>query len=473
MGNTNEGKNYTQDEIDAMFQGVYCQNKVPVLPTLEAIDGIKFDFCFGFRMKIPNLKPGETERQYIVEVFDMDTNSLIFRCEAKSGDWIFNKKVYYINYRIAIYDLLSNKLVYSHTMDLKGKNVVIKFPEPTVGDTIAWFSPCETFMKTHKCKLIVAMRPIFIPLFKDTYPDISFVSIDECQQINAYASYVMGVGFEDEDTYMPYDWRMIGLHAVGYLILGLDPQLRENIKPRIAYDKTKREINEPYVCISSMASGGCKLWLNPYGWTTVVDFLKQCKYRVADIDGNEITGKGIAYQRIPYNAENWTGKGIGKTLSDRASMIHHSDFHIGLGSGLSWLAWAVGKPVVLISGFSLPTCEFYTPYRIINFNVCHGCFSSLNHPFDAKEAFWCPRYEKISEKLICSLSITPEHVISAIIRIPEFQKHIKAHGISVFRNEQGNYQVKLNSKKSITDIPSEKPFIAEGIKIQNGNIIIE
>jgi autotransporter strand-loop-strand O-heptosyltransferase len=41
-------------------------------------------------------------------------------------------------------------------------------------------------------------------------------------------------------------------------------------------------------------------------------------------------------------------------------LLRHASFFIGLGSGLSWLAWASGIPVVLISGFSLPNSEFYT-----------------------------------------------------------------------------------------------------------------
>ena len=64
-------------------------------------------------------------------------------------------------------------------------------------------------------------------------------------------------------------------------------------------------------------------------------------------------------------AEDFTGN---RPLQERLSLLHHADFFIGLGSGLSWLAWAADTPVVMISGFSHPSTEFHTPYRVINFH---------------------------------------------------------------------------------------------------------
>ena len=52
-------------------------------------------------------------------------------------------------------------------------------------------------------------------------------------------------------------------------------------------------------------------------------------------------------------------------FQDRITDIFNCDFFIGLGSGLSWLAWALDRKVILISSFSAPYSEFYTPYRIL------------------------------------------------------------------------------------------------------------
>jgi len=77
-------------------------------------------------------------------------------------------------------------------------------------------------------------------------------------------------------------------------------------------------------------------------------------------------------------------------LDDRAAMLHHADFFVGLSSGLAWLAWGAGTPVVMISGFTLPICEFRTPYRVHNTHVCHGCWDATDCGFDHKDFFWSP-----------------------------------------------------------------------------------
>ncbi|MEJ0003708.1 MAG: hypothetical protein WDN30_09295 [Pararobbsia sp.] len=45
-----------------------------------------------------------------------------------------------------------------------------------------------------------------------------------------------------------------------------------------------------------------------------------------------------------------TKPAIARSL-ERARWLKHAAFFVGLSSGLSWLAWAAGTPVVLISGF--------------------------------------------------------------------------------------------------------------------------
>ena len=117
-------------------------------------------------------------------------------------------------------------------------------------------------------------------------------------------------------------------------------------------------------------------------------------------------------------------------------MSSHADFFIGLGSGLSWLAWALRKPVVLISGFSLPYCEFHTPYRIINTHVCHGCFNDTKISFDPHAMFWCPRQDD-KTKMACSTSITSIQVIHSILTMPEFQEHLRRSGLAVTQGANG------------------------------------
>ena len=95
-------------------------------------------------------------------------------------------------------------------------------------------------------------------------------------------------------------------------------------------------------------------------------------------------------------------------------MIYNTDIFIGIGSGLSWLSWAVGTPTILISGFSAPWCEPNNSIeRVFNPNVCNSCFNDPNIEFDKGDWNWCPRKNDFE----CSKKITPEMVIEKINKI--------------------------------------------------------
>jgi len=63
-------------------------------------------------------------------------------------------------------------------------------------------------------------------------------------------------------------------------------------------------------------------------------------------------------------------KGITKCKPDLNSVVNylqHSEFFIGISSGLSWLSWSLNVPTILISGFSEEYTEPITNVeRIIN-----------------------------------------------------------------------------------------------------------
>ena len=107
-----------------------------------------------------------------------------------------------------------------------------------------------------------------------------------------------------------------------------------------------------------------------------------------------------------------------RPLQDRVRDLLHCDFFVGLGSGLSWLAWALGRPVVLISGFSEPYAEFESGcFRVINADVCHGCWNSTEYTFDRGDWDWCPRHKGTARQFECSREISPELVLAQIDRI--------------------------------------------------------
>jgi autotransporter strand-loop-strand O-heptosyltransferase len=96
--------------------------------------------------------------------------------------------------------------------------------------------------------------------------------------------------------------------------------------------------------------------------------------------------------------------------------IVHASAFIGVGSGLSWLSWALGQKTVLISGFSEPYSEFTDCERIYTpSGNCSGCFNRewLN-PGDWE---WCPEHKDTPRHFECTKSITPEMVIKSLQKV--------------------------------------------------------
>ena len=135
-------------------------------------------------------------------------------------------------------------------------------------------------------------------------------------------------------------------------------------------------------------------------------------------------GSGIMWNHIPNGAEDETGD---RPLQERARWLKHAEFFVGLSSGLSWLAWAAGIPVVLISGFTHPTNEFETPYRVINYHACNSCWNDVRVRFDHKDFLWCPRHRDTPRQFECTRLITAEQVKAVIKTIPGFGTHGRAH----------------------------------------------
>jgi autotransporter strand-loop-strand O-heptosyltransferase len=160
-----------------------------------------------------------------------------------------------------------------------------------------------------------------------------------------------------------------------------------------------------------------KYWNNPGGWMEIIRFLKAAGYRVICIDQKSVHGTGLVWNQIPNGAEDETGE---KPLAERVRWLKHAEFFVGLSSGLSWLAWAAETPVVMISGFTHPLNEFATPYRVVNYHTCNGCWNDPHLRFDHKDFLWCPRHKGTDRQFECTRLITVDHVKATIERIPAF-----------------------------------------------------
>jgi len=381
------------------------------IPTQAGPLGIRFDFNDGCRVLVPEL-----EKPCRIRLSDLDTGNILFETEMKSGR-INSSKRYYVRFKIEAWQ--GDKSLFTHDYSNSDRDVAIHFPVGTLGDTLGWFPYAVKFKEKHPaCRLTCAMGDKLIPLFRGVYPDIEFVTHEEFKAERYYATYMIGLFFDDKDfLFQPCDFRYVGLHRTAGYILGVDPT---EVPPNIDLKDEGPPIPEPYVCIAAQSTTQSKYWNNPNGWREIVAFLKDAGYRVICIDQKPSHGTGIVWNQIPYGAEDQTGD---KPLAERARWLKHAKFFVGLSSGLSWFAWAMRTPVVMISGFTHPLNEFSTPYRVINYHVCNSCWNDPHHKFDHKDFLWCPRHKETPRQFECTRLITVDHVKSTIQKIPGFGIH--------------------------------------------------
>jgi autotransporter strand-loop-strand O-heptosyltransferase len=381
------------------------------LPTQRGAQGLRYDFNDGCRVVLP-------EGRWHVRLRDLGTGNILYQTDIGAGR-INSSKRYHLRCRIEVWAGECNgEPTFRHDYNAHDQDVLVQFPVGTLGDTMGWFPYAVKFQEQHGCRLTCAMAEKLIPLFRDMYPKIRFLTHEQVDPEQYYATYSIGLFFDDEARiFQPCDFRLVGLHRTAGYILGVDPT---EVPPRIAIKDDRRPLTERYVCIAVQSSSHSKQWTNPFGWHEIVGFLKESGYRVICIDQKSVYGTGLVWNHIPHGAEDQTGD---RPLNERARWIKHAEFFVGLSSGLSWLAWAVGTPVVMISGFTHPTNEFYTPYRVINYHTCNSCWNDVRVRFDHKDYLWCPRHANTPQQFECTRLITAEAVKDVIRRIPAFQAH--------------------------------------------------
>jgi autotransporter strand-loop-strand O-heptosyltransferase len=384
---------------------------VAALPTQKGPKGMLFDFNDGCRVVLP-----ESEHPWRIRLSDLDTGNILLETELKAGR-VNSTKRYYVRFRLEVWQ--QGECVLVHDYSASGQDVLLRFAVDSLGDPLAWFPYAVKFKEQHGCRLTCAMSSKIIALLRDSYPDITFLAETEAVPESFYATYTLalyytqGVMYDHKDC-VPCDFRFVGLHRAAGYILGVDPAEEP---PRIMLADDSRPIAGPYICIGVQSSFQSKYWNNPTGWSEIVQFLKEAGYRVVCIDQKPMHGKGPVWNHIPHGVDDQTGD---RPLLERARWLKHAEFFIGLSSGLSWLAWTMRIPVVMISGVTHPTNEFATPYRVINYHACNSCWNDPLAAFNRLDFMTCPRHKDSPRQFECTRLITADQVKSTIKRIPGF-----------------------------------------------------
>ncbi len=354
---------------------------------------------------------GEINKKYNVQFIDQLDNSIVHETEIKNNMWSKLNKQYFIDCLVKVTDLDTNEII-EHKYDAKDKTVYIHFASKALGDTIAWFPYAEEFRRKHQCKLVVST--FHNKMFEDNYPDIKFIEPGTPQD-GLYAMYEVGWHYDEDENIdhnrNPLDFRKIPLQGAAYDILRLD---NKEIKPNLTYKNVGSTIKGKYVVIAPHGSAHAKYWNHKNGWQTVIDYLNNKGYKVVMIT-QEPLGDEWHDSKLGGTLTGVIDKTGNHPLSERANDIMNAQAFIGIGSGLSWLAWALNTPVVMISGFSEAYSEFEDCERITSpQNKCSGCFNRLR--LDGGDWEWCPDHKDSNRMYECTKSITPDIVIDAINR---------------------------------------------------------
>ena len=344
---------------------------------------------------------GESESKFEITFYD-EKNNIIYNNNLEINSWVKLNREYFTKWRTEIKE--NGDIVYSNILNLENKRVYISFGSKSLGDTLAWMPYCEEFRKKHNCELIVST--FLNSLFVDQYPEIEFVEPGKTVY-NIYAQYQLGWYYNENEEFdqnrHPNDFKIQPLQKTATDILGLN---YEEIRPKLNISEVSKKKK---VGIGFHSTAQAKYWNNKNGWQEVVDYLNSCGYECM-IYSKE--GNGYMGNNYPKGVKVYKGGSLQDVINEFATC----EFFVGLGSGLSWLAWACELPVVLISGFSEKWAETkLDTYRVINEDVCHGCFNWDR--LDAGDWNWCPKYKGTNRQFECSKQITSEMVINEINNI--------------------------------------------------------
>lgn len=389
---------YLSDDFDNFYKHNYITNENFPNKNVQSNRRININFIDGPFIEITD----DVDLKYTVEFINSTNNEIVYSTTIHSNNWAKASLLYYVNWKIVVKGI-DNEYYNEFTFDPKNRRILISFESSSLGDNIAWIPYISEFAKKHDCEIFCST--FHNEMFKDQYENINFINPGTIVN-DIYTIFRIGLfkkGLDYDYNKHPYNPIKEPLMKICSDILGLEYKEIKPKLPKLGETKNKR------VCIGIHSTSQCKYWNNPNGWQEVVDYLIEEGYEVRllskEIDGYMGNKNPIGVVQQPPS-----------DLKTIIKVLQESEFFIGISSGLSWLAWASGIPIVLISGF---TDVYLEPFdgveRIINKNVCNGCWHT--HNFDPGNWNWCPIHQNTERQFECSKEISSEMVIEKITKL--------------------------------------------------------
>lgn len=291
------------------------------------------------------------------------------------------------------------------------KDRLINLLSKSLGDTIALMPYLELYRQKHNCNVYFFANRYFHNLFIKSYPYIIFVDNNYLKSRTLPFDVTLDVNYNFHSPLQQGMAEQLGFKNPGY------------IRPKIDSFKKERPIKSKYVTFGIQSTSQLKYWNSPEGirkqpespyWKKLCGMLRKEGITPVCLDQHELFGKNPFFNGTPKKSV----KKLNLPLSEVINYIEHSEFYIGLSSGIAWVAHALNKPVAMIANFTEDWHEFdlnLNNYkRITNKNVCHGCWNSKDKVFDVSDWYWCPEHKNTPRQFECHTSITPEYVFNEI-----------------------------------------------------------
>ena len=364
----------------------------------EVQNKVHFHFVKGPFVEIKGSKSADYKIQFI----DNKTGKIHFTSNIKNNCWCRCSIEYFVEWKIVIYE--NGKLWYETVYNAENKRIYIAMDSKALGDSLAWIPYVEEFRKKHKAEVIVStfMNDMFIT----RYPDIEFVTPGVAVS-NIFGMYCIGLFYNENGSVNlfknPKDPKSVTMQRMASDILGLD---FKEVKPKVKKRSVAIDNDLKQVCIATYGTAQSKFWNNPTGWQDVVDWLNNRGYKVRLLskEGDNYMGNKLPTGIIQHP------NGPLELVMDE---MKKSKAFIGIGSGLSWLSWALDVPTVIISGFSYKWAEMEDCVRIgAPEGKCEGCFNRIK--LEAGDWNWCPDHKGTERQFECTKTITSEMVIKEL-----------------------------------------------------------
>lgn len=290
--------------------------------------------------------------------------------------------------------------------DGENNRCLVKIHSKSLGDQIGALTAISEFSKGKEVYVVCTLHE---SIFSNSYPNLHFLPYETQVDLNTSTGHWEIPNYDIKFK----EYKILEYQFEKPLIKGYAEQLGiTNWKrPKIDLHLGERPIKSKYVCFSMHSTAQAKHWNYPEGWDKLCRMLRKEGITPVCID------------RFPgFGTEGWWNdvppasvKKQGLSLEEMTNYIHHAEFFIGISSGLSWVAHALGKKVVMISGVTSEDNEFEEDtIKILNKNVCHGCINKRSDWFDPSDWLWCPLYKNTERQFECTKTISPEEVFQKI-----------------------------------------------------------